>query len=190
MLEHLFGSKTRVKLLAIFVHQPDTAYYVRELTRLTKLQINTVRRELQNLAGLKVVLLHPESNAKHPDKKHYRINTEHLLYPELRALLIKAELLLEHDLAEKIIQSGHVQYLALTGVFVGDQESATDMLIVGSVAKDKLAKLIQKFERELNREINFTIMTPVEFKYRKDMTDRFLYSILERQKLVVIDQLK
>lgn len=189
MLEHLFGSKTRVKLLTIFVHHPDTAYFVRELTRMTHLQINAVRRELQNLEDLQLIVPHSESNAAHPDKKHYRVNIEHIIYPELRALLMKAELLVEHDLAQKIIQAGTIHYLALTGMFVGETDAATDMLIVGSVGKEKLGKLIQKFERELNREINFTVMTPAEYKYRKDMTDRFLYSILERKKLVVVDQL-
>ena len=46
MLEHLFGSRTRVKLLKIFLSNPDKDYFVRELTRKIKERINSARREL------------------------------------------------------------------------------------------------------------------------------------------------
>ena len=49
MLEQLFGSRTRTKLLRLFLMHPERAFYIRELTRLIDTQINSVRRELQNL---------------------------------------------------------------------------------------------------------------------------------------------
>ena len=49
MLEHLFGSKTRVRLLRLFLHHPEEAFFVRELARKTHFQMNAVRRELENL---------------------------------------------------------------------------------------------------------------------------------------------
>lgn len=195
MLEHLFGSKTRVKLLRIFVSHPENAYYVRELTRLTRLQINAIRRELENLQKLELIVDQASDNtgtrrtAGRQEKRFYRINTAHVLYAELRALLLKAQLLLEHDLVKKIQSLGSIKLLMLGGLFVGSPGAPTDLLIVGSVPQEKLKKLIQRFERELNTEINFTTFTPAEYKYRKDMTDRFLYSILESKKIVVVDDL-
>jgi hypothetical protein len=40
----------------------------------------------------------------------------------------------------------------------------------------------------LGKELNYTIMGNQEFKYRRDITDVFLYDILEGRKLVVIDE--
>ena len=57
------------------------------------------------------------------------------------------------------------------------------MLLVGKVNKVKLVKLIKELEFELGREINFTLFNPQEFKYRRDITDIFLYGILEGKKL-------
>lgn len=194
MLEHLFGSKTRIKLLQIFLNHPENSYYVRELTRLTKMQINAIRRELDNLEKMAMIVSFKESGKdkkrkkRNPqEKKYFRANIDYILFPELKALILKAQLLLEHDLAKKISRIGKVKYLALTGIFVGFVGAPTDLFIVGNIKKEKLVQLIRKFEKELNYEINFTLMPLAEYRYRKDITDRFLYSILENKKIVVID---
>ena len=196
MLEHLFGSKTRVKLLRIFLNHPENSYYVRELTRLSKVQINAVRRELQNLEQLGIIVSVEEQEGEKPkkrksrqDKKYYQVNTNYVLFPELKALMLKAQLLLEYDLAKKVSKMGTVKYLVLTGIFVGFIGAPTDLFVVGNIKRDKLARLIRKFEKELNYEINFTLMNQSEYKYRKDITDRFLYSILENKKIVVVDEI-
>lgn len=198
MLEHLFGSKARVKLLRIFLNHPENSYYVRELTRLTKLQINAVRRELDNLQKLGLIVTFKQekegvkikrARRNKQEKKYFQINASHVLFPELKALMLKAQLLLEHDMTSRIAKMGAIKYLALTGIFVGFIGAPTDLFVVGNIKKDRLLKLVRQFELELNYEINFTLMTPSEYKYRKDITDRFLYSILENKKIVVVDNL-
>jgi len=194
MLEQLFGSKTRVRLLRIFLHNGRNAFFVRELTRKIGAQINAVRNELDNLVdmGLVVATDAPvdtvaEKGRAVPQRKYYRINQESLLYPEMRALFVKAQLMLEKDFVRRVTNAGGVSYLALMGFFVGEENSQTDMLIVGKVQREKLQTVIRAFEREIGREVNFTVFTPQEFRYRRDVTDRFLYSILESRKLVVVD---
>ncbi|MDD5251009.1 MAG: hypothetical protein PHT12_00070 [Patescibacteria group bacterium] len=193
MLEQLFGSKTRVRLLRLFLNDGKGQYFVRELTRRIGAQINAVRNELENLIRLDLVVAVEEPHgadgkARRPQrKKFYRLNTDSLLYPELKALFVKSRVLLEKDLVRKLTASGNISYLALTGVFVGLDEAPTDLLIVGRISREKLAPLVRDFQREVGREINYTVLTPQEFRYRREMTDRFLFSILESKKLVVID---
>ena len=55
MLEHIFGSKTRVNLLSTFYNNPDKQFFVRELTRIVKGQINSIRRELTNLKKIGLI---------------------------------------------------------------------------------------------------------------------------------------
>ena len=195
MLEQLFGSKTRVRLLRLFLHNPEQAFFVRQLSRKIGAQINGVRNELENLVDLGVISVLrgkqiSDTESQNQQKKFYSINTSSLLYPELRELFIKARLMLEKDFVRKIGQTGTVSYLLLTGFFVGLTNGPTDIFVVGRVSRDKLAVIIHAFEREVGRELNYTIMTPQEFKYRRDVTDRFLYSILESKKIVVVDELK
>jgi hypothetical protein len=103
---------------------------------------------------------------------------------------VKAQVLYERDFIEKINQAGNIKLLALTGYFVSDADASVDMLIVGRIRRDILAKHIAELEVELGREINYTVMENKEFKYRRDITDVFLFEILERKKLLVINDLE
>lgn len=195
MLEHLFGSRTRVKLLSLFLRQPEEPIFVREITRRVGTQINAVRRELSNLLklGLIVEVAEGESQkgkARQPGlkKKYYKVNSDFRLLKELSALLLRAQALYEGRLDQEIPKLGDVRYLAFLGVFLGEK-APVDVFVVGTLNETQLKKLIGDAERSLGYEINFTVMSLEDFRYRKDMTDKFLYSILEGRKHVVIDRL-
>jgi len=49
MLERIFTSKTRVKILTLFMINPQKEMFVREISRSINENINAVRRELSNL---------------------------------------------------------------------------------------------------------------------------------------------
>ncbi len=197
MLEHLFGSRTRVKLLSLFLRHPDEAIFVRELTRRVGTQINAVRRELANLIAFglisEVIVQEPiEGAGRRPGvkRKYYTVNKGFPLLQEISSLIIKAQLLLERRLDQEILKMGDVRYLAFLGVFMGQAKSPVDIFVVGEqIDKRGLQKLVQETERDLGAEVNFSLMTLEEFRYRKDITDRFLYGILEAPKNVVVDRL-
>jgi hypothetical protein len=92
-------------------------------------------------------------------------------------------------LDREITQLGDIQYFALLGAFIGRTGAPVDLFIVGTIDDGATKKLIARLEKEMGFEINFTCMTPQEFKYRKEITDRFLYSILEAPKNVMVNSL-
>jgi predicted transcriptional regulator len=55
MIDALFGSKTRVKLLHLFLNNPGQSFFVREITRKIDEQINSVRRELANMIQVGII---------------------------------------------------------------------------------------------------------------------------------------
>ena len=85
MLETLFSSRVRVKLLEAFMTNPTAEFHSRELARLVKERQNAVWRELRRLeeAGLL-------RSTTHGNRKDYVVSVEHPLYPELRRLILKA----------------------------------------------------------------------------------------------------
>ncbi len=211
MLEQLFGSRTRTKLLRLFLMHPETAFFIRELTRLIDTQINSVRRELQNLLEsgvIKEVPTNPNQQGEDSQKpgiakgvkkklpsldkqpkKFFQADQSFLLYAELRALFFKSPRLLQQALERELNTLGTVNYAVLTGFFVDRDDTPIDLLIVGTILRSRLAKLIHGFEKEIEHEINYTTMTTEEFLYRKSVIDRFLFSILEGKKIVVVDTL-
>lgn len=197
MLEKLFGSKARVKILKLFLLHPQDKFYIRQLARDLKLQLNSVRRELENLENFGILTSDFKSEAtaagNQPtaggqEKKYYRASPDFVLFDEIKALIVKAQILYEKDFVRKLKSMGKIKLLILTGIFANNPSTLIDILLVGKVNKAKLVKLINELEVELGREINFTLFDPQEFKYRRDITDIFLYGILEGRKLVVIDE--
>lgn len=201
MLEQLFGSRTRTKLLRLFLMNSDKAFFIRELTRLIDTQINSVRRELHNLLESGVireaiktadVAREPLFSAAKVDKqpkKYFQINQEFLLYQELRSLFAKSPRLLQHAFEKELENLGTIECAVLTGFFVDRDDTQIDLLIVGNILKTRLSKLIHRFEKEIEREINYSAMTTDEFLYRKSIIDKFLFSILEGKKIVLVDKL-
>lgn len=200
MLEHLFGSKTRVKLLRTFFLESGKAFYVRELTRVLGVQINAVRRELEllvasglvkeatrEMAGKKAVSADPGAGLR----KYYRLDAEAALYPEFQALLAKAQLLekdvLTKELSEKA--GGEIQLLILTGRFAGAREAPSDMLIVGAFDERAVARIIAKYEKEFGFEIRYTLMTESEFADRRHLLDKFVYRLFEGPHIKMINRL-
>lgn len=199
MLDQLFGSKTRVSLLRLFIDNPERAFFVRELTREIDAQINSVRRELGNLVDLDIVRIldePPVQTVKEWEdapkglnkKKFYQLNQSFVLHKEIVSLFTRSHLMLEKDLMKQLANIGNVYLLIMTGAFTNFEESATDLLLVGHVNKTDLVQIIQQFEQKLGKEINYTIMPMKEFEYRRDITDKFLYDILVGPKIVVVDK--
>jgi predicted transcriptional regulator len=191
MLEQLFGSQTRVKLLHVFLNNPEKAYFVRELTRMLGSQINAVRRELENLEtiGLIKVVIQEEDVKSSSKMKYFQAVPDFLFYTELKNLIRKNQFTLEQEFSTALQKIGDIRYLALTGKFVGLESVKTDLLLVGDIDKDKFKKLLTIYEKKFNKEINFTLMTVEEFSYRRNVADKFLYSILDNKKIVMIDSL-
>jgi predicted transcriptional regulator len=191
-LEQLFGSKTRARLLALLLQYPDEAFFVRELTRKIDAQLNSVRRELQNLVELGLV--EEREGATGPTlaekKKYYGVNKKSIIFEDLRALFQKIQVLLKNKFVQELDQKGEVEYFIFTGSFINKTEVPTDILLIGDIEEKSLSKMIQGFEKELGHEINFTHMAKEEFLYRRQVSDRFLGSILDNDNIVMIDRLQ
>ncbi len=185
MLEQLFGSRTRVKLLKLFLNSGEKRFYVRELTRVINERLNSVRRELANLEKFGLVKI-----VSPGQKKYYFLDNDFVLLNELKALFLKSRMLLEKRLISQLKNLKRLKYLVLTGFFVQDDQQKTDLLIVGNISRTKLDKILKNLERSFDQEFRYTHFTIDEFNFRKEITDKFLYNILNGKKLVVIDKLK
>lgn len=179
--------------MSLFLQQPKELFYVRELTRRIDAQLNSVRRELKNLIDMGLILEKQSdrvrtSTALSEKKKFYTANTDFILFDDLRSLFQKVQILLKQNLVQEIDGKGSIYYFAFTGRFVDAKEIPTDILIVGDIKQSLLEEMIKKFELEIPYEINYTLMPKDEFRDRRQVADRFLSSILNAEKVVMIDR--
>jgi len=199
MLEQLFGSKTRTKLLYLFYQYPTRPFYVREMARQIDSQLNAVRREIAILekAGLIGPIKKDEMNAGQyannttvAKAKYYCLQTDCLFYLELKSLLMKGQILRERDLIEKLKEkAGDIKLMILTGIFTDCSDVETDILIVGKIRPVVVNKIIKEFEKKLSKSIKYTIMSEKEYSDRREVGDKFLYSIFESKNIMAVDEL-
>ncbi|MFH1632297.1 MAG: hypothetical protein ABIA47_04785 [bacterium] len=201
-VEQLFGSKTRARLLSLFLETPERCFYVRELTRRIDAQLNSVRRELQNLVELGVVLevegkiistendVEPGKPKKRSDKKKfYQANKGSAFFDELRSIMKKSAIMTNQGLVKELKQKGKIDLLFLTGRFIDNTEVNSDVLVVGAIDAGDLQSAIEGVERSIGREVNYTYMPKDEFLYRREVKDRFVTSLLQTDKVVLINTL-
>ncbi|MFA7662394.1 MAG: hypothetical protein WCX88_00570 [Patescibacteria group bacterium] len=198
MLDKLFGSKTRAQLLNLFFSSPESAFYIRQIARNFETHTNSVRRELNNLVEIGALEELDEATSKQTESdndtaqscKYYKVNTDFIIYPELKSLFAKAQLLVRDRLIKELDTVGKINLLILTGNFTNTPNVQTDILLVGQIKKDKLKKVINQFEKEIGKDIFYTVMSKTEFEERRNLTDCFIFDILTSPKLVLIDTLK
>lgn len=189
MIEQLFGSKTRVKLLQLFYSNPNRSFYVREITRKIDEQINSVRRELANLLSIGII-----SSDTNNNRLYYEVNQEYEYYAALRAIFGNgvmpevAEGAPKEKPAQQLKGLGNVDLALLTGQFTRDESSGIDFLIVGDVNPTQVAKYIADMEAQEGKEIRYTVMNTDEFKYRQQVNDRFLSVVLDSKMQVILDK--
>lgn len=199
MIEQLFGSKTRVKLLRLFYSNPNRSFYVREITRKIDEQINSVRRELSNLLSIGIISSDTTNN-----RLYYEVNQEFEYYRPLGEIFGSGEVStvdskgepvavpapikpIDPDVAE-LVALGNVEVVIYTGQFTRDESTEIDILIVGDVNQTRLQKYMKDLEEKEKKEIHYTLMPLDEFVYRRQVKDRFITTVLASKKQVLIDK--
>ncbi len=188
MIDALFGSKTRVKLLHLFLNHPGQSFYVREITRTIDEQINSVRRELANMLNVGIITSDSADN-----KLYYEVNQRYEHYVPLRAIFADqhVEAISDADLAtswrEELKQLSGVRIVLTAGVLIKGSTSAVDILLVGDVQPAKLKKIMKDIEKSEGRELNYSMLSYDEFYYRLSVRDKFITEILNGNHAVLID---
>lgn len=217
MLTAIFGSELRARLLGLFLLHPEAKYTISKLAADSGLTPAALRKELEALVGLGLLRVEEEAEEKKeekeslldkkaisrtgkgrakkvlapekPKKKLYAVSSEFILYPELRALLAKAQILSSQKLVAAIDKNFQPKLLVLSGFFTNSPEAQTDILVVGAIKRSVFLKFVTDLEKSLEREINFTIMDEKEFLFRQEIMDIFLYNVLNGKTITLINRL-
>lgn len=183
MLSDIITSKTRVKLLNVFLAQPNEMLHVRECVRRTEEEINAVRRELLFLEKKGIFQKEPRAN-----RIYYSLSKDYPFYYDL--LKIGAKTIgLGDEILKNRAKLGKIKYAMFSGAFtkrVKHSPDQVDLMVVGTIVLPELALLVRNEEIRLSTEINYTAMTEDELKFRKQRNDPFLVNILTGTRVMII----
>jgi len=183
MFSDLITSKSRIKLLGVFLADPSQMYHVRELVRRTGDEINAVRRELAFLQGKGILEREPRAN-----RVYYSFNKTYPFYFDLLRMGAKT-IGLGAGILKNRVKLGKIKYAMFSGRFarrIKNSPDEVDLLLVGTVVLPELSLLVREEEKKLNSEINYTVMTEEEFAFRKKKRDPFVAAILSGSRVMLI----
>jgi hypothetical protein len=196
MIEQLFGSKTRVKLLQLFYGNPNRSFYVREITRKIDEQINSVRRELANLLNVGIITSDTSNN-----KVYYEVDQKYGFYDPLQQIFggsaakpkkgkaVPTEVATATaDESADLKALGNVEIACLLGQFTRDESSGIDLLIVGNINQHALTKYVNELEKQEGKELRYSVFSLEDFTYRLQIKDRFMSNVLRSKKQVLLDK--
>jgi predicted nucleotidyltransferase/predicted transcriptional regulator with HTH domain len=178
-----FRSQARRRLLAYYFTNPTARLHLRDLAERLNTDPSNLSKELRRLEG--EGLFRSEISGR---QKYFQVNREYPLFDEVRAIVEKtigAVAVIRHAL-----QRIHgIQEAYVYGSFAENQQDAAsdiDVLIIGAPREEPLAQVVGKLERQLGREINYTVLTPREFASRRLRKDAFLENVWHNKRIPLI----
>jgi len=182
MLEYIVTSKTKRNLLKLFLTNPETAFYTREIARLTSESVNAVKTQLDYLENSGLLKSYRQGNLK-----YFKVDKDFPFFTELKKIIYSTVGLGDY-LKKRLKDSKRIESAFIYGSVAKNQErvnSDIDLFIVGDINEKELHRIISNIERDIGREINYTLMTKEEVIKRKESGEPFIKRIEREEKLIL-----
>jgi hypothetical protein len=195
ILEKLFESQPKVRLMRLFLRNPNTNFTIEDVLRGTGLKRAAALSEISKLVKLgflkskntDLVISRVSGNGKTKKLRMRSVRTRiyHAdpafeFFRELRDLILRQVPESRHRIIQRLRKIGKIKLAIATGAFINSDDARVDLLVVGEkIKRAKLESLLHQWEANTGRELTYALMTTEEFKYRIDMFDRFVRDILE-----------
>jgi len=181
-LAAIFGSETRVKLMRLFLFNPEGVFPQKDLGKRTKSRPPSIRSELRSLekAGI----------AKKRGKSGYSLDQSFPYLDQLKGLLTVSSVTADQSMVKRFAKAGKIKLLVAAGVFIQSWDSRVDLLIVGDgLSLPKIESAIRDIEAELGKEIAYSAFETQDFEYRMAIHDRLARDVMDYPHVTLLDRL-
>ena len=178
-------SQARQRLLAYYFTNPAARHHLRDLAERLSVDPSNLSRDLRRLE--QEGLFRSEVSGR---QKYFCLNREYPLFQEVRSIVRKT-LSATPQIARALQGVGRVEEAYLYGSFARNQQDAAsdiDVLVIGNPPAETLAEAVRKLERQLGREINYTVMSRREFEQRQQQKDALLENIWRRKRVPLVSR--
>lgn len=204
ILGKLFGSNHIVKILRLFLFNPDKTFEQSDIVMYTRVPEEIVRVEksmLERIGLIKKHSFYKEIKRKKGKKtvvvkkrlQGWCLDPNFVYTSELERFFFDTAKIDGIQFLKKIRKAGTPKAVVLSGFFMGqlhDSSANVDIMLIGDNFHEKrLQSTIKDLEAEMGKEIRFAVFTVKEFKYRLDIRDRLVRDILDYPHDILIDRI-
>lgn len=201
ILAKLFGSPARVKLMRLFLMNPEDVFDKNEMGKRSKVVGTMLSKEVRMLESIglikqrTVIQMHPKKSSKDGELEKKKVVGFGLdsSFPYLAALrsLVTEIALGKENVAARFKNCGQMKLIIVAGVLIDEQNSRVDILLVGDKMKKPVIEgVLKRLEAELGKELVYGMLETAEFDYRFGIFDKFVRDIIDYPHLVVLNKLK
>lgn len=174
----------RKRVLALLLLNPDKRYHVREIARITGTIAGTLNKELARLADAGILTKESIGN-----QVQYSADRQCPVYEELASILRKTAGLVEVLANALVALEENIDVALVFGSMASDKATSAsdvDLLVIGDVEFNKVAKAVYPSQEILKREINPKVYTQKEWKKLIAKQDGFAKEVMKQPKLFII----
>jgi len=193
VLEALFDSPAKVRLLKLFLRNPDKFFHEKEIAKRAQSDSRLISRQIKGLLAIGFLKKKRVTKKRNDTKKgiYFSANSNFDFYQELRSLVLKSSPASKEKILKNVLKLGRIKLLLLAGIFLNTENSRVDLFVVGdSIKQSKANPFLKNLESEIGKEIGFAFMNTKEFYYRYHMFDRFVHDIMEKPNEKLINKLR
>ncbi|MDE1975588.1 MAG: winged helix-turn-helix transcriptional regulator [Patescibacteria group bacterium] len=185
VLSAIFGGEARVKILRLFLFNPDSKLTAEEIADRAKCRPDAVRKEIKALLEAGAI------KKRGSIKGHsYHLDPDFPYLEPLKNLLITSSVKADQYMLKRFSKAGRLKLLVASGVFIQNWDSRVDILIVGdSISLPRIESVIRDIEAELGKEIAYSAFETQDFEYRMGIHDRLVRDIMDYPHVTLIDRL-
>lgn len=192
ILAKLFGGQARVRIMRLFLLNNEAVFEVEDIVSRSRVTKVNVRKEIKALLAMgfiknKIIIKEGVRGSKKKINGWY-LNTAFRYLNSIRDVLVDPTLLVQEDLKDRFRPAGKIKLMIVSGVFIGEDKSRADLLLVGDKLKKNIVNQVVKgLEAEIGKELDYVVLDSEEFKYRLDMYDKLICDILDLPHEKLID---
>jgi predicted nucleotidyltransferase len=183
VIERLFGSKLRAKVLGWFFTHVDERFFVRQLESLIKEDSTNLSRELRRLESLRILVSEREGR-----QKYFRVNKSSPIFEEMKGLVLKTAGV-AGAIQSALEKVDGIKYAFIYGSFarnVEKPESDVDLMVVGKARLDEVGDILSKIEQQLGRSVNIIFYSSREIQEKITLKDSFIRTVLNGPEIMLI----
>ena len=197
ILDKIFGSAAKVRMMRLFILNPDQQFSVDEIISRTMTRENGVRTELAMLQKIDLVRRKTVSRKERPESLRSKkiqvwgLNQNFVYIDELKGFLVNANLIKNSELIKRISRVGKIKLIVLAGVFLNQlDDNRLDLLVVGDdIRRTSFEHIVKSLESELGKEVKYAFFATNDFSYRMNMYDKLVRDLLDYPHQVVLDRI-
>ena len=198
ILDKIFGSAAKVRMMRLFILNPEQQFSVAEIVGRTMTREKEVRAELAMLEKIDLIRRRTVSRKENPESLRSKrtqvwgLNQKFVYFDELKNFLINANLIKNSELIKRMGRVGKIKLIVLAGVFLNQQqdESRLDLLVVGDeIRRVSFENIVKSLESELGKEVKYAFFPTADFSYRMNMYDKLVRDLLDYPHQVVFDRI-